>query len=146
MAIPDFQTIMLPLLRIASDGKEHKLHNAVDQLGTEFSLTDEEMSQLLPSGTQPTFFNRVSWARTYLKKAGLFTYPKRTFFQITDRGKKVLEAGPARIDIDYLRQFEEFVAFREKRKDKEAQEEDRQLDLFLLTQQHWIHGWEVIKS
>jgi restriction system protein len=87
MAIPDYQTLMLPLLQIAADGKEHSLKEAIDILSKQFDLSDDELSALLPSGTQTIIYNRVGWARTYMKKAGLLTTPKRGHFQITDRGK-----------------------------------------------------------
>ena len=87
MAIPDFQTLMLPLLQLASDGNVHYIHDAVNQLADQFELTDEERAKLLPSGQQPIFYNRVGWSRTYLKKAGLLADPKRGYFQITERGK-----------------------------------------------------------
>ena len=88
MAIPDYQTLMLPLLEIASDGEEHSLKEAVDELSEQFHLSDEELSALLPSGTQTIIYNRVGWARTYMKKAGLLTTPQRGRFQITERGKE----------------------------------------------------------
>ena len=66
MAIPDFQTLMLPLLKIAGDGREHYIHDAVNKLGENFEVSEEEKAQLLPSGQQPIFYNRVCWARTYL--------------------------------------------------------------------------------
>ena len=68
MAIPDFQTIMLPLLQLVDDGQEHYIHDAVEKLAIHFDLTEEEKTKLIPSGQQPRFYNRVSWARTYLKK------------------------------------------------------------------------------
>ena len=71
MPIPDFQTLMLPLLSLATDGEIHYIHDAVNKLANDFSLTDDEKSKLLPSGQQPVFYNRVGWARTYLKKQGL---------------------------------------------------------------------------
>ena len=77
MAIPDYQTVMLPLLRLAADGSEHKFRDAVEKLAQEFLLTSEERSELLPSGTAPLFDNRVGWARTYLKQAGLLSSPRR---------------------------------------------------------------------
>ena len=90
MPIPNYQSIMLPLLRIASDGKEHRFREAVEQLAAEFKLTDEERNEMLPSGTAPLFDNRVGWARTYLKHAGLLESPKRGVFRITDRGRALL--------------------------------------------------------
>ena len=76
MAVPDYQTCMLPLLKFAGDSKEHKLHDAIQALALEFKLTQEEREALLPSGTQFIMANRVGWARTYMKKAGLLTDPK----------------------------------------------------------------------
>ena len=109
MPIPDFQTIMLPLLSFSGDSKEHSIREAVDFLATEFKLTDEELRELLPSGQQETFANRVNWAKTYLKKAGLIHSTRRGYFQISERGLKDLERKPSRIDIKFLRQYREFI-------------------------------------
>ena len=127
MAIPDFQTIMLPLLTLSSDGEVYYIHDAVNQLADQFELTEEERTKLLPSGQQPIFYNRVGWARTYLKKAGLLEDPKRGYFQITGRGREVLVDNPARIDMKFLRQFPEYIEFREtirETSEEEVQEED----------------------
>jgi restriction system protein len=113
MAIPDFQTIMLPLLELAGDEKEHYIHDAVDALAKYFNLAEEETAELLQSGQQPVFYNRVGWARTYLKKAGLLEDPKRGYFRITPRGIDTLESQPTKIDMKYLRQFPEYVEFRQ---------------------------------
>ena len=86
MTIPDYQTVMLPLLRVGADGQEHSLREAIESLANEFGLSDEERKELLPSGGQATFDNRVGWARTYMKKAGLLESPRRGYFRITDRG------------------------------------------------------------
>ncbi len=111
MPIPDFQTMMLPVLQLASDGKEHSIHEAVDVLARNYSLTEEEKTKLLPSG-QPIFYNRVGWTRTHLKKAGLLKYPRRGYFIITGRGKEVLDRNPERINMNYLREFPEYNEFR----------------------------------
>src|SRR3990172_12946924 len=100
---------MLPLLRIASDGREHSMREAVEPLAGQFHLTDEERRELLPSGQQPTFDNRAHWARTYLKQAGLLDSPRRGYFTLTPRGRDVLAKSPARIDVALLSQFEEFL-------------------------------------
>ncbi|QGS93422.1 hypothetical protein R15_17370 [Burkholderia pseudomallei] len=71
MPIPDYQTLMLPVLRAVADGQEHRFRNVVETLADEYQLTDEERNTLLPSGTAPLFDNRVGWARTYLKQAGV---------------------------------------------------------------------------
>jgi restriction system protein len=112
MTIPDFQTIMLPLLKYAGDGQEKSLRDAYDNLAITFSLTEEERKELLPSGRQSTFENRVSWASTHLKKASLLSSPKRGHFQITQRGIDVLKKNSTRIDLKFLRRYPEFVEFR----------------------------------
>jgi len=117
MPIPDYQTAMLPLLRLANDGDEHRFRDAIEHLAQEFVLTDQERSEMLPSGSAPIFDNRVGWARTYLKQAGLLTSPKRGVFQITERGKLLLAESPAQINVATLDQFDEFRAFRTRRRD-----------------------------
>lgn len=112
MPIPDYQTCMLPLLRFAGDGADHTLREAVDILATEFLLTSAERAELLPSGQQAIFNNRIGWARSYLKKAGLLDSPKRSAFRITERGKSALAENPSRIDVKYLERFPEFIEFR----------------------------------
>jgi len=101
--IPDFQTLMLPLLQILSDGNEHVLRDTINQLTDQFHLTEEEKTELLPSGNQPVIDNRVGWARTYLKKAGLLENPRRGILKISDAGRKLLETKPQRIDVKYLK-------------------------------------------
>ena len=121
VTIPDFQSLMLPLLRYAADGKEYSLREAIEALADEFHLSDAERRELLPSGSQSAFDNRVGWSRTYLKKAGLLSSPRRSYFQITSRGQDVLASNPARINIGFLRQFPEFLEFqRGQSKDSEV--------------------------
>jgi len=119
MTIPDFQAIMLPLLQYASDGKEHSLRDAITYLADIFNLIDEERKELLASGQQAVFDNRVGWARTYLKKADLLVSPKRGYFQITDKGKDVLIQNPGEINIKFLNQFPGFIEFKTTRKDND---------------------------
>ncbi|MCP9465295.1 MAG: restriction endonuclease [Nitrospira sp.] len=115
MAIPDYQSIMLPLLQFAADEQEHSLREAIESLAAEFGLTEEEKKELLPSGQQPTFENRVAWARTYLVKAALLEAPRRGVFRITPRGREVLSQRPTAITVKFLEQFPEFLDFRTKR-------------------------------
>jgi len=115
MPIPDYQSVFLPLLELASDGEEQALRSAVDRLADQFGLDEGERKELLPSGQQEVFTNRVGWASTYLKKAGLLEATRRGYFRITDRGRKVLATDPASIDNDFLNRFPEFVAFRTRR-------------------------------
>ncbi|MFM2061321.1 MAG: hypothetical protein RLZZ507_991 [Cyanobacteriota bacterium] len=124
MSIPDFQSIMLPLLQYAGDGKEHSLREAIISLADIFNLSDEEKKELLPSGQQAVFDNRVGWTRTHLKKAGLLQDPKRGFFQITERGKEVLSQNPAEINLKFLNQFPEFIEFKTSKKDNDKSESE----------------------
>lgn len=119
MPIPDFQTLMLPVLRVAAEG-EVRISDVVARLADDFALTPEERSQLLASGRQTTFANRVHWAKSYLGKAGLVELTRRAHFRITDRGRQVLAAPPERIDIKFLGQFPEFQTFREVTDDDSA--------------------------
>ena len=112
MAIPDYQSLMLPLLAFAADGQEHSVREAREHLAANFALTDQEREELLPSGGQPVFDNRVAWAKTYLQQAGLLVAPRRAHFQITDRGRQVLGEKPPSIDNKLLDRFPEFVEFR----------------------------------
>jgi len=112
MATPDFQSIMLPLLKFSSDGKEHSLSDAVASLIKEFDLSLEEQKELLPSGKQRLFNNRVGWASMYLRKSGLLESPKRGLFNISQRGRETLAKNLPKIDNKYLEQFPEFIEFK----------------------------------
>lgn len=109
--IPDYQTLMLPLLKLLSDGKEHKYRDVIEKLASEFKLSEEEKRIFLASGKQAIFDNRVGWAKAYLKKACLLDSPKRATFVITERGKQTLAENLTSIDNKYLRQFPEFLEF-----------------------------------
>lgn len=112
MAIPDYESLMLPLLRLVSQVPELKTAEAVERLGVEHNLSAAELGAMLPSGVSTTFGSRVGWAKTYLKQAGLLSQPRRGIVQITERGRSVLLAKPVRIDNALLLQFPEFVEFR----------------------------------
>ena len=113
MAIPDYQTCMLPFLRFLGDNSEHSLRDTEESLAKHFNLTDSERVELLQSGQQGIFKNRIGWARTYLKKACLIEAPRRGVFKITDKGLATLATNPSRIDAKFLEQFPEFTDFRE---------------------------------
>ena len=104
---------MLPLLRFAADGNDHTTREAVEILANEFQLTPAERSELLASGQQAIFNNRVGWANSYLKKAGLLESPRRGALRITARGRQVLSDNPPKIDVKFLERFPEFVEFRD---------------------------------
>ena len=118
MAIPDYQTLMLPLLKLLADGSDRRMPELVPTICEHFNLTDAEQKELTPSGKQTIIRNRLGWARTYMKKAGLIEHPKHGVFRITARGKQVLGESPERIDVQYLERFPEFVEFRNTRRDK----------------------------
>src|ERR1035438_8465055 len=111
MPVPDFQSIFLPLLKQISDGKEYRYRDLIELLAEHFKLTDPERNELLPSGNQVIFDNRVGWAKTYLKKAGLLDSPKRAVITITQRGLDVLKSNPPVLNVRFLRQYPEFVEF-----------------------------------
>lgn len=114
MAIPDFQTLMLPLLRFSQDGIEHTTAEMFDKIGDFFKLSDEERSELLSSGRQSKFENRVHWAKIYLIRACLLETTGRSKFRITQRGRNVFQDNPPAIDIKFLMQFPEFIEFRKR--------------------------------
>lgn len=113
MAVPDFQSLMLPLLKFSADGEEHTMQEAREGLAKIMGLSEEDLQERLPSGRQSTFANRVAWAKVYLTQAGVLESPKRGKFHISDRGRKILSENPERIDIKFLQRFEEFQAFRQ---------------------------------
>lgn len=117
MPIPDYQSCMLPLLRYSSDGGEHALKDAAAALADEFRLTDDEKVEYLPSGRQTVIRNRVAWARTYLKKAGLLASPRRGFLKITERGRSVLRENLPAINVAFLERFPEFMEFKALRRE-----------------------------
>lgn len=112
MAIPDYESLMEPLLLQLQDGRVRLLKDVVQELADVFALTAEERAQVLPSGATFTFASRVSWAKTYLKKAGLLTQPKRGFVQIADVGRAALTDGAGHINAKYLDKYESFQQFR----------------------------------
>ena len=118
--IPKYEEIMLPFIKFLSDGHEHSLSETHDALAEQFQLTDTELRELLPSGRQPIFRNRVGWARTYLKKAKLLVSPKRAQFKISERGLDLLKENPKEITSKFLTRYEEFVDFQSIKKDKKG--------------------------
>lgn len=125
--IPDFQTLMKPVLEASSLG-EVSISGVVEDLAGVFGLSVEEQKELLPSGKQTRFANRVHWAKSYLKQAGLVTNTKRGHFVISDAGKQVLADNPSRIDRAYLEQFDEYLDFR-KRSKTTATPDEQGLDI-----------------
>lgn len=117
MPIPDYQTLMRPLLAYYADGQERRVSTVRDSLARDFALTASDLEERIPSGRAKTFHNRVGWATTYLYRTGLLERPARSVYRITPRGKQVLEANPNRIDLGVLDEFPEFREFRDARKE-----------------------------
>jgi restriction system protein len=113
MTIPDYQSLMSPVL-VASSKGEVRISAVVEELANQLGLSPEERSELLPSGKQTVFSNRVHWAKTYLAQAGLIENTRRGHFEITLRGQQVLASQPSRIDNAFLSRFEEFQQFKER--------------------------------
>lgn len=119
MAVPDFQWWYLPLLKEISDGQEHRMADLAERLAEVAGLSEADRAERLPSGTQVTYYNRIGWARSFLKKAELVESPGRGLVKITDRGRTALASSLAHIDNSYLRQFPEFVEWMHGRKGSE---------------------------
>jgi restriction system protein len=135
MTVPDYQTLMLPVLQVAGDGQEHTIGETIEIIASTFGLTDTDRKELLPSGTQFRFDNRVHWARSYLKQAGLLDSTGRGKFRVTERGLEVLRSRPEYINVRFLRQFPEFLEFQSRTtKDEEPE----------LTQEEPTHTPEEI--
>src|ERR1700730_2404893 len=120
MPVPDFQSLMLPLMKITSDGNEHSTSEVIEMLAQQFGLDDNDRDEMLPSGKQRKFDNRVNWTKTYLQKALLLSSTGRSRFRITERGITVLKNNPLTINVKFLRQFPEFFAFHTATSDKEG--------------------------
>lgn len=123
MAVPDFQTIMRPLLAYHADSENHEIAATRSALADEFGLSNEDRAERIPSGRVTTLQNRVGWAAMYLFRAGLLERPRRAHYRITPRGEDVLKAHPDRIDLGVLKQFDEFEEFRQAGKSGPAKEE-----------------------
>jgi len=121
MPIPDYQSLMRPVLEAAAEG-EVRIGDVVEKLADQLGLSEDERNELLPSGKQSLLANRVHWAKTYLKQAGLVESTRRAHFQITERGRTALATAPRKIDNAYLFQFREFVEFTERRSPDELEE------------------------
>ena len=120
MAIPDFQSVMRPVLAEVADGLPISLKALRGQVIEQFQLSDAERHEMLPSGQQTVINNRIGWARTYLNKAGLLSIPNKGLVQITERGREALVSGPQRITVSWLKRYPEFGAFHGVRPSNEA--------------------------
>lgn len=129
MSIPDFQTLMRPLLELHLDGKEHINRELVDALAKQFSLSDEERKEMLPSGRAKTFDNRVGWAKTYISNAGLIESPRRSISTITTAGQRVLKEHSGAINLQFLAKFPGIKSFREKKNESDSEQTSTPLNI-----------------
>lgn len=118
--IPDYQTLMLPFLRLLGDGNEHSRKDIQDKLAVELNVSDEDLKIFLPNTKVSVFRHRVGWTRTYLKKAGLIEYTQRGIYKITERGQKVLSENPQKITVSYLKQYPEIIEFLKGNRDEKG--------------------------
>jgi len=148
MSVPDYESCMLPIMKIAEDAREHLLKDSIEAIADQFKLSPDERQQLLPSGSAFVINNRIGWARTYLTKAGLLSKPKRGFFQITPRGVDFLKNHPTGITTKMLREFDEFNDFNGKKPEKtEFSSRNEEVAESTNTPQEAIEsGFFVIKS
>jgi restriction system protein len=153
MSIPDYQTIMLPLLRLVGDGSDHAMRELVAALTAEFQLSEAELVQLLPSGMQGVFGNRIGWARTYLKQAGLIEAVRRGIIRVTERGKTVLARNLSRIDNVVLEEFPEFRDFKSRTRARDTDHAEEQatgavaaLDVTLTPDEQIRNGYRALRA
>src|SRR4051794_35700045 len=111
MPIPDFQSLMLPLLEALSEGQEQPIHEVTDRLADRFALTEEERRQKLTSGNNRVFVNRVAWAKAHLKAAGLIDNPSRGKVRISAEGRRLLASRPGKVNVALLRRYPAYQAF-----------------------------------
>lgn len=122
MAIPDYQTLMLPVLKLAADG-ETRVPEAAEKVADSLGLTEEERNEFLPSGRQRILHNRIHWAKFYMSKAGLVESPKRGVFRASQTGRDLLASNPALIDVEDLKAYPSFVEFYENSTSKQPKDE-----------------------
>jgi restriction system protein len=128
MPVPDYQSLMIHVLSASADG-EVRIGDVVERLADKLGLTPDERAELLPSGKQALFANRVHWAKTYLSKADLIELTRRGYFRITERGRQVMASRPQQIDNTFLNQFPEFRQFKERSAQGSEQEKSRAEDV-----------------
>lgn len=144
--IPSFQSLMLPVLKLSS-AEPVELHHAVKVLADELGLTKEEREELVPSGQQPRFFNNVTWAKTFLKQAGLLQYPRRGYFVATDEGRKVLASSPKELNTKYLENFEAFKDFQNRKGSKPNTTDTKSTEESSSTPEELLHSaFETIEN
>ncbi len=111
MAVPGYQEFMFPILKFLSDDKIHYKRDIFSEMAKIFKLTQEQMEEKVPSQLEPTYINRIGWAITYLKKAGLLDSPSRAHFSITNEGKSIVDKNITNLNSKYLKKYDSFLEF-----------------------------------
>jgi restriction system protein len=125
MAVPDYQSVMLPLLEFAAERKaQTSTDDAVQALAIRLGLNEDDLKEMLPSGVQRTFVNRVGWAATYMKKAGLLESTRRGYYRITSRGHDLLKTKPTTVNVKVLKQYPEFLEFQQLKGTRSGEKRD----------------------
>jgi restriction system protein len=114
VAVPDYQSLMHPVLEALSDGRECPLKDVRARVAAHLGLTVADLAEMVPSGRQSLFVNRANWAHTFLRQAGLLVTTRRGIYQITGRGRDALQSSKGPIRNEYLQQFPEFQDFMER--------------------------------
>lgn len=147
MAIPDFQSLMRPLLEHLADGATRPNHETLEAMTTRFRLTEEERAELLPSGKQPVFVNRVAWAKSHLKGAGLIEAPQRAVYRITERGRELLQNHNGPIGMAQLKQFPEYQEFRSGKSHNGGDPQETPAGVDDLTpEEHMEYGYSELRK
>lgn len=146
MPIPDFQSLMRPLLQYLSDGSEHSNQETVSVLADEFRLSEEERDQLLPSGKQSVFTNRIAWAKSHLKQAGLIESPRWGVYLISARGLEFLREASGPINIKVLSQFSEYQKFRSGKAAEAGVFEEPPSGDEMTPEEHIEYGYKQIRQ
>lgn len=146
MAIPDFQTLMRPLLEYLADGEEHENRDLLEAMARHFKLTPEELAEPLPSGRQPVFVNRVAWAKAHLKGAGAIQSPRRAVYVITERGMELLRSISGPIRMPDLKKYEEYRNFRDGRGGDEVAVQSKSAADDMTPEEHIDFGYTQLRS
>jgi restriction system protein len=136
MAVPDFQTLMLPVLQEYGDGKEHLSRDAREKVAERLGLSKDDLQEPLPTSRHSRYINRAAWAHTYLRNSGLLESTRRGHYQITSRGMDLLKAPPARIDIEYLERYPDFLEFRQRKGTRSASSPEAVLQEISVSPDH----------
>jgi restriction system protein len=146
MAVPDFQSFFKPILEIAADGKEHTIKEARDKVKAVMKLTDEDITEMLPSGTQSKFDNRLSWSVSYFVQAKVLERPRRAYFKVTDRGRELHKKNHEKIDVSVLKEYPEFLEFHSSKSSTSCNTHEVELSTNLTPEEVLQQAYQSIRN